>query len=120
MGRVVSVLEEIDADVVGLQEVGWHRPTHHRIDQFAYLRERTDYTVVEGLVRDPLRARFGNALLTRLPIEGSRWVDLKVRGHVPRAALVAEVKRGAALLQVAVLHFEIGRASCRERVCQYV
>src|SRR3546814_11017458 len=77
MGRVVSVLEEIDADVVGLQEVGWHRPTHHRIDQFAYLRERTDYTVVEGLVRDPLRARFGNALLTRLPIEASRWIDRK-------------------------------------------
>src|SRR3546814_18393127 len=72
MGRIVSVLEESDADVVCLQEVGWHRPTHHRIDQFAYLRERTDYTVVEGLVRDPLRARFGNALLTRLPIDGDR------------------------------------------------
>lgn len=105
MARIVAVLAEIDADVVGLQEVGWHRRTHHRIDQFAYLREHTGYTVVEGLVRDPLRARFGNALLTRLPVEGVQWVDLKIRGHVPRAALVAAVQRGAALLQVAVLHF---------------
>jgi endonuclease/exonuclease/phosphatase family metal-dependent hydrolase len=105
MARIVAVLAEIDADVVGLQEVGWHRRAHHRIDQFAYLREHTGYTVVEGLVRDPLRARFGNALLTRLPAEGTRWVDLKIRGHVPRAALVAQVQWGAALLQVAVLHF---------------
>jgi len=105
MARIVAVLAEIDADVVGLQEVGWHRRTHHRIDQFAYLREHTGYTVVEGLVRDPLRARFGNALLTRFPVERTQWVDLKIRGHVPRAALVAEVQRGAAPLQVAVLHF---------------
>lgn len=104
MERIVSVLTEIDADIVGLQEVGWHRRTHHRIDQFAYLREHTGYTVVEGLVRDPLRAQFGNALLTRLPLEGSRWVDLKIPGHVPRAALVGEVNGGPSLLQVAVLH----------------
>lgn len=104
MGRIAAVLAEIDADVVGLQEVGWHRSTHHRIDQFAYLREHTGYTVVEGLVRDPLRAKFGNALLTRLPVAGSRWVDLKIRGHVPRAALVAELETEAAPLQVAVLH----------------
>lgn len=104
MGRIVEVLAEVDADVVGLQEVGWHRRTHHRVDQFAYLREHTGYTVIEGLVRDPLRAQFGNALLTRLPIHKTRWVDLKVRGHVPRAALVAELEAGAMPLQVAVLH----------------
>lgn len=107
MARIAAVLAEIDADVVGLQEVGWHRHTHHRIDQFAYLREHTCYTVVEGLVRDPLRAQFGNALLTRLPLERKQWVDLKIRGHVPRAALVAEVRGVAPLpapLQVTVLH----------------
>lgn len=104
MERIVSVLKEIDADVVGLQEVGWHRPTHHRIDHFAYLREHTDYTVVEGLVRDPLRAQFGNALLTRLPLERTQWVDLKIRGHVPRAALVGEVQADQQRLQMTVLH----------------
>jgi len=103
MGRIAAVLAEIDADIVGLQEVGWHRRTHHRIDQFAWLREHTGYTVVEGLVRDPLRAQFGNALLTRLPVRETRWVDLKVRGHVPRAALVSTVE-AARPLQVCVLH----------------
>jgi len=104
MARIAAVLAEIDADVVGLQEVGWHRRTHHRVDQFAWLRENTGYTVIEGLVRDPLRAQFGNALLTRLPAEKKQWVDLKVRGHVPRAAVVAEVQAGDAPLQLAVLH----------------
>src|SRR3546814_16698859 len=104
MGRILSVLEEIDADVVGLQEVGWHRRTHHRIDQFSYLREFTDYTVVEGLVPDPLRAQFGNALLTRLPVDKVRWVDLRIPGHVPRGALIAEVQGDASPLQVTVWH----------------
>ncbi|MEO3431328.1 endonuclease/exonuclease/phosphatase family protein [Pelagibius sp. CAU 1746] len=104
MGRIVEVLDEMDADVVGLQEVGWHRRSHHRLDQFAYLREHTGYRVIEGLVRDPLRAQFGNALLTRLPAGKTRWIDLKVRGHVPRAALVAELQAETTPLQVAVLH----------------
>ena len=104
LDRIVGVLAAMDADIVGLQEVGWHRRTHHRIDHFAYLREHTGYTVVEGLVRDPLRSRFGNALLTRFPVTGKQWVDLKIRGHVPRAALVAEVEAPAAPLRVAVLH----------------
>lgn len=107
MGRIAAVLAEIDADIVGLQEVGWHRRTHHRVDQFAYLREHTGYTVIEGLVRDPLRAQFGNALLTRLPAEKKCWVDLKIGGHVPRAALVAEVQGQSPAphpLQITVLH----------------
>ena len=104
LDRIVAVLGEMDADIVGLQEVGWHRRTHHRIDHFAYLREHTGYTVVEGLVRDPLRSRFGNALLTRFPVTGKQWVDLKIRGHVPRAALLSDIETPAMPLRVAVLH----------------
>jgi len=104
MSRIISVLGEIDADVIGLQEVGWHRRSHKRVDQFAYLREHTAYDVVEGLVRDPLRAQFGNALLTRIPVRETRWIDLKVAGHVPRAALAVELETTAAPLRVVVVH----------------
>ncbi|MGF1631345.1 MAG: endonuclease/exonuclease/phosphatase family protein [Kiloniellaceae bacterium] len=104
MGRIAAVLAEIDADVVGLQEVGWHRRRHQRVDQFAYLRDHTGYTVVESLVRDPLRTRFGNALLTRFPVGETRWLDLKIRGHVPRAALLAQIETPGAAIWVAVLH----------------
>ena len=64
MRRVASVIESIKPDIIGLQEVGWHRSHHSRFDQFAFLREHTAYRVVEGLTRDPLRSQFGNALLT--------------------------------------------------------
>jgi len=108
MGRIAAVLQAIDADVIGLQEVGWHRRTHHRVDQFAWLRDHTGYNVIAGLVRDPLRTQFGNALLTRLPAEKTQWVDLKIGGHVPRAALVTRIEapgeNGPVPLQVTVLH----------------
>jgi endonuclease/exonuclease/phosphatase family metal-dependent hydrolase len=102
--RIISALGAIDADVIGLQEVGWHRRHHQRVDQFAYLREHTAYEVVEGLVRDPLRARFGNALLTRIPVRETRWIDLKVMGHVPRAALLVDLEAAATPIRVVVVH----------------
>lgn len=104
MTRIISALDKIDADVIGLQEVGWHRRSHNRVDQFAYLREHTDYHVVEGLVRDPLRARFGNALLTRIPVRETQWIDLKVTGHVARAALLVELETASTPVRVAVVH----------------
>ena len=117
LSRITSVLGAIDADVIGLQEVGWHRRSHSKVDQFAYLREHTDYTVVEGLVRDPLRARFGNALLSRFPVRETQWIDLKVMGHMPRAALVAELETAADPLRVVVVHLGL-TAWERERQTQ--
>jgi len=102
--RVLEVLAETDADVIGLQEVGWHRPNHERLDHFAYLEKKTDYQVIPCLVRDPLRTRFGNALLSRLPVAETRWIDLKVLGHVPRAAVAADLTVGAGGLRVLVAH----------------
>lgn len=117
LDRTLAVLESLDADVIGLQEVGWHRPTHNQTDVFEYLRENTGYTVVEGLVRDPLRSRFGNAILTRLPLRQSRWIDLKVMGHVPRAAILAEVDTGGTPISVVSLHFGLATWE-RERQAQ--
>ncbi|MGD1877288.1 MAG: endonuclease/exonuclease/phosphatase family protein [Kiloniellaceae bacterium] len=103
--RMAAAVTAIDADVIGLQEVGWHRQNHQRVDHFAFLRDNTNYRVVEGLVRDPLRTHFGNALLTRLPLGETRWIDLKVRGHVPRAALLVDLQLADTPIRVAVAHF---------------
>lgn len=105
MHRIVSVIDAIDADILGLQEVGWHRAHHTRIDHFAFLRQHTGYEVIECLARDPLRSRFGNALLTRLPVADSHWIDLKVIGHPPRAAVAADLGDAAGGLRAVVAHF---------------
>jgi endonuclease/exonuclease/phosphatase family metal-dependent hydrolase len=104
--RIASVLNRIGADVIGLQEVGWHRPEHPQVDQFAYLRAHTGYDVIEGLVRDPLRSHFGNAVLTRLPVLRQQWIDLKVRGHAPRAAIAADLgdRDGRPDVRIVVTH----------------
>ena len=105
MDRVVSVIDAIEPDIIGLQEVGWHRSHHSKVDQFAFLREKTGYHVVEGLSRDPLRSQFGNALLTRFPVTSRRWVDLKVLGHPPRAAVAGEIGDQSTQVCAVVTHF---------------
>lgn len=117
LDRILSVLAAMDADVVGLQEVGWHRRSHHRVDVFAHLRDETGYTVVEGLVRDPLRTRFGNAILTRLPVLATQWLDLKIRAHVPRAAVMAELQTAAGPIRAVALHLGLATWE-RERQAQ--
>jgi endonuclease/exonuclease/phosphatase family metal-dependent hydrolase len=117
LDRTLAVLRSIDADVIGLQEVGWHRQSHNRVDVFRFLRENTDYEVVEGLVRDPLRSRFGNAILTRLPVRQTRWIDLKVMGHVPRAAILAELETAGGPIWAVTLHLGLATWE-RERQAQ--
>ncbi len=116
--RIASVLNRIGADVIGLQEVGWHRPDHPQVDQFAYLRAHTGYDVIEGLVRDPLRSHFGNAVLTRLPVLRKDWIDLKVRGHAPRAALITDlgVDRG---IDLGIDPVSIAAGGTRRRACAW-
>ena len=117
LDRTLSVLSAIDADVVALQEVGWHRESHYKVDVFTHLRNYSGYNVIEGPVRDPLRSRFGNALLTRLPVRGTRWIDLKIRGHVPRAAVLAELATATAPIWVVSLHLGLATWE-RERQAQ--
>ncbi len=116
LDRIVSVINRMDADVIGLQEVGWHRPDHPQVDQFAYLRAHTGYEVTEGLVRDPLRSHFGNAVLTRLPVVRKRWIDLKVRGHAPRAAIAADLGGRARETELRVVVTHLGLTPQERRI----
>jgi endonuclease/exonuclease/phosphatase family metal-dependent hydrolase len=111
-GRVARVLREIDADVVGLQEVdstlavpeveargaqrgqplealvAGHDPksfaTRPRHHQLDYLAEATGLHAVEGLLEHDRWGRYGNGLLTRFPVIAERRVDLTVRGASER------------------------------------
>ncbi len=61
MDRVVSVIDAIEPDIIGLQEVGWHRSHHSKVDQFAFLREKTGYHVAKACRATPALS-VGNAL----------------------------------------------------------
>jgi len=102
--RVARVLAEQHADVVALQEVGWHRRGHRDLDQFAFLEQETGYRVHQGPVRNHIRAHFGNALLTRAPVSRLQLIDLTVPYRAPRGAIDADIELPDLPLRVLVVH----------------
>src|SRR5258705_10785353 len=79
LDRIAQVLEEIDADLVGLQEV--FRP------QALGLAERLGLQVAMGPTRERDGLPYGNAVLTRLAIRGSRTFDLSRPDREPRGGI---------------------------------
>lgn len=89
-GRIVEVIRELDADVLGLQEVDafvMHKEGH----QLDLIAKETGYELVVGATMYWENAEYGNAILTRLPILSSRNHDITVHPFEPRGALEAEI-----------------------------
>jgi len=108
--RVAAVLRELAADIVSLQEVGTRRPGANLSDQAAFLAQATGLQIVSGPDRSYRHSRFGNAVLTRLPVLAVRYIDLSVTGCEPRGALdvdldVGERIAGGQALRVVATHF---------------
>ena len=83
--RVAAVIRELGADVIALQEVQLGAGT---FDMLAHLAEATGYAGLAGAtLTHPTHGRYGNAVLSRLPVLASRCLDLSVSGHEPRGAL---------------------------------
>lgn len=110
LDRIAEVLQEIDADLVGLQEV--FRPQAHA------LAERLGVQVAMGPTRERDGLAYGNAVLTRLAIRGSRTFDLSQPDREPRGGirLDLEMPHGqAGLLHLFNVHFGL---KIRERASQ--
>ena len=105
--RVTDTLLEIDADIIALQEVGWHHRGQPNLDQFAYLAEATGYHVTVGLTKHHTRAHYGNALLTRQPPASYRRVWLSRPLHIPRAAIDARMTVADTPLRVINVHLAL-------------
>ena len=104
--RIAEAILALDADVVAVQELGWHHRGVRHFDQFAYLAEATGYSVIEAPTKFHARAHYGNALLTRAPVVAHRVFDLSIPLHIPRGCVMAAITFGD--LSVSVLNAHLG------------
>src|SRR6185436_9534320 len=114
--RVGEVLQEIGPDIAALQEVGDYlgKTTEHQHPELLAQMLGLQLAYGPNVVRD--RRRYGNAILSRLPIARSHNYDLSVKGREPRGALRCDLELpGGRRLHVFCLHLGL---RARERRLQ--
>nr|WP_153340332.1 endonuclease/exonuclease/phosphatase family protein [Roseospira navarrensis] len=137
-GRVARVLRDLDADIIGLQEVLGQGADLETMtvfpvtskgdapgrDQLAVFADHLGYEARAGanLMREG--RRFGNALLSRHPIVSARRLNLAHgNGREPRGAIDAVISAPAGVVRVLVTHFGLGgpeRAWQAARLAEYL
>lgn len=89
--RIVKVLREIDADVIGLQEVLCHSRLHKRHHQAEFIAEELGMEFRLGDNRQIKGGEYGNVTLSRFPIENHTNFDITVHKYEPRGCLRVKI-----------------------------
>jgi endonuclease/exonuclease/phosphatase family metal-dependent hydrolase len=102
--RVASVLQEIDADIVGLQEVESYVGEGDGVHQLNYLAEEAGYHAIAGSTILRSDSHYGNALFTRFPPLDVRTFDVSIKGFEPRGIIDVDLDVHGNRLRVLVTH----------------
>lgn len=113
--RTAEVIDALDADIVGLQEVDMRLLVDGRA-QLDFLAATLSFDAVAGPNIKGRRGKFGNALLTRWPVRAVYRSDLSVRHYEPRGAIVTELDVDGQPLRVVVTHLGLNAAERRLQV----
>lgn len=115
--RVAQVIRELDAAVIGLQEVDWKAATgpDGAASQAEFLAHLAGYTAIEGPNLLDQCGHYGNMLLTRFPVRRVTRLRLRTSRREPRGAIDAEIDCDGLPLRVLVTHLGLG---LRERQVQ--
>jgi endonuclease/exonuclease/phosphatase family metal-dependent hydrolase len=113
--RVAQVIEEIEPDVIGLQEVESKMSGEPGLHQLNYLAEETGYHAIAGSTILREDSHYGNALLTRYPPREVRTYDLSIRGFEPRGILDVDLDAHGKRLRVLVSHLGLIPAERRRQ-----
>ena len=107
LGRIAGVVEELEADLVGIQEI--FRP------QAETLARRLGLDMHMGVTLARAEGPYGNVVLTRFPAHVARPFDLTRYEREPRGGLRVDVELPEHLLHMFNVHFGL---RVRERAAQ--
>jgi len=102
--RIAAVLREIDADIIGLQEVDARPGETSASMQMQYLAATLGHHAVAGTTLLRAGGEYGNAILTRRRVLDVRRVDLTVYRREPRGALDVDLDIDGRTARVLVTH----------------
>lgn len=114
--RIVQVLSRLGADVIALQEFA--APHAHFEAWRGELERRLGLRAIVQPTFASARARFGNAVLTRLPVRKATCHDLGVGAREPRNAIELELDWRGAPLRLVATHLGLVRAERRAQVAR--
>jgi endonuclease/exonuclease/phosphatase family metal-dependent hydrolase len=114
--RIARVIEEARVDVAGLQEV-W-APAAPGANPAERLAGLTGLNGAFGPTLERAGGAYGNAILSRHPIEATRTYDLSVRGREPRGCLRADVVTGSSRIHFFAVHLGLHWRERRRQAAQ--
>ncbi len=112
LSRIADVLREIDADMIGIQEI--FEP------QAEALADQLEMRVAMGVTRQRQEGPYGNAVFTRFEVHGSKPFDLTRPPREPRGGIRLDTVVGEGLLHVFNVHFGLKIRERREQVAALV
>jgi endonuclease/exonuclease/phosphatase family metal-dependent hydrolase len=117
--RIARVVEELRPDVAGLQEVGTPGLPPGSGDPAALLGALTGMHSAFGpTMHHRAGFAYGNAVLSRHPVQAIRNYDLSVPGREPRGCVRADVEVGGALVHFFCAHLGLHWRERRRQAAQ--
>ncbi len=99
--RIRKVLHQIGAQVVALQEV--ESGIHHE-EVLDFLTDASIWQYTDGPTMKQSTARYGNAVLSSLPVIESFFLDLSYRDREPRGAVDLRLDHDNNILRIVATH----------------
>jgi endonuclease/exonuclease/phosphatase family metal-dependent hydrolase len=112
--RIASILQELNADIIALQEVGYEAETPGNV--LGYLADTLRAEVIEGVTLRDERGHYGNAVLSRLPLAGVSLHDISVPGREPRGAIELHLRLNDTAVQIIATHLGLRPAERRYQI----